>query len=131
MTKQYYNPLIHDSILTEMNKKWRRTDQEIADEMGFDKTTIGTHRKRLGLPTNIRPRLPQHPTEKDSVAATPDKPNPVRVAGRWLGNRLVEKPSGFWLDGRPASLDAVMRAANAVLKSQGVEQCVNKPEWRV
>jgi len=127
----HYNPLIHDPILTEMNRKWRRTDQEIADEMGFDKTTIGVHRKRLGLPTNVRPRPIQHPTEKDSAVAPPDKPNPVKVAGRWLGNRLIEKPSGFWLDGSPASLDAVMRAANTVLKGQGVEQCKNKPEWQV
>jgi hypothetical protein len=125
-----YIPETHDTILTEMNTKWRRTDQEIGEEMGFDKQTIHHHRIRLGLPTNIRPRPVQHPTEKDAIGAPPDKPNPVKVAERWLGKRLVEKPSGFWLDGRPASLDNVMRATNTVLKGQDIEQ-VGVDRWKV
>jgi hypothetical protein len=35
MTRRQYDPATHDPILTELNTKWRRTDQEIADEMGF------------------------------------------------------------------------------------------------
>jgi hypothetical protein len=129
MTKRFYIPETHDPILTELNTKCRRTDGEIADEMGFDKKTIWTHRQRLRLPTNIRPRPVQMPTEKD-FTPPPDKPNPVTVASRWLGSRLVEKPSGFWLDGRPVSLDTLMRATNEVLKGYGMPQ-VGVEKWWV
>ncbi len=129
MTHRYI-PATHDPILTEMNQTWRRTDREIADEMGFDLTTITRNRMRLGLPTNSRPRPLPHPAEQLSTPLPPEKPNPVAVAARCLGPRLVEKRSGFWLDGRPASLDTVIRAANAVLKRNGLEQ-VGILRWRV
>ena len=97
--------------------------------MGFDLHTVSLNRLRLGLPKNTRTRPIQHPTERD-YAPPKDKPNPVAVAFHWLGMRLVEKPSGFWLDGRPASLDTVMRETNAVLKREGVDQ-IGVEKWRV
>lgn len=124
-----YLPETHDPILKEMNTKWRRTDQEIADEMGFDKSTIGEQRRRLGLPINSRPKGIQSPTEKSGY--TPTEPvNPVKVAQRWLGNRLTEKQGAFWLDSRPANLDAVMRETNRMLMANGIEQ-VGIDRWRV
>jgi hypothetical protein len=114
-----------------MNQKWRRTDGEIADAMGFDLSTIRNHRARLGLPTNVRPRKATNMGMERAAPAPKDRPNPVETALRVLGSRLVEKPeSGFWLDGQPASTDAVMRAANEVLKRNGLEQ-VGVDRWRV
>lgn len=129
MNKRHYIRETHDPILTEMNQKWRRTDDEIADEMGFDRDTITSHRNRLGLPRYSRPRPVPMPSEKDSMLP-PDRPNPVTVAKRWLGSRLVEKPSGFWLDGMPVSTEEVVKAGNRVLKTNGIEQC-GPEKWRV
>lgn len=36
MNGRRYVPEVHDAILTDLNQKWRRTDMEAADEMGFD-----------------------------------------------------------------------------------------------
>jgi hypothetical protein len=130
MTNSRYLPATHDPILTEMNNQWRRTDQEIADEMGFDRDTITTQRVRLGLPRYSRPRPTYGKAERDPPPPK-DAPNPLRVAGLWLGTRLVEKPSGYWLDGVPANLDGIIRAANRLLKEAGVEQLSQNPRWRV
>jgi hypothetical protein len=129
MTKHRYIPETHDPILIEMNQKWRRTDGEIADAMGFDKQTIYKHRLRLGLPINTRPRPVQLPSEKEALPP-PERPNPVTVASRWLGSRLVEKPSGFWLDGLPVNTEEVVKAGNRILKANGLLQ-VGPSHWRV
>jgi hypothetical protein len=112
-----------------MNTKWRRTDGEIADAMGFDRQTIFTHRKRLGLPTNHRPMPAYAPQE----ASRPPKErqNPMKVAQIWLGKRLVEKPSGYFLDGVPVNLTSIMQATNRVLKAAGAEQISTHPLWVV
>ncbi len=128
MTRRY-NPAIHDLTLTELNQKWRRTDQEIGDAMGFDKSTIHDHRVRLGLPTNHRPRSPVPPKE-ESRPAPREKANPLAIAKTWLGKRLVEKPSGYWLDGCPANLIAIMKAANSLMKASGAEQ-LGPRAWHV
>jgi hypothetical protein len=122
-------PETHDAVLTELNEKWRRTDQEIADAMGFSRDTITGHRNRLGLPRYIRPKAPGN-READSRAPK-EKPNPLKVASVWLGKRLVEKPSGYWLDGVPVNLDAIMQATNQILKAEGVEQVTYCERWRV
>jgi hypothetical protein len=131
MSNCRYTPKIHDQILTEMNQKWRRTDQEIADEMGFDRATITTNRNRLGLPRNSRPKLPQFRESKRELLPPKEKPNPLKIASMWLDKRLVEKPSGYWLDDVPVNLDAIMQAANLLMKRAGAEQCCYSEKWRV
>jgi hypothetical protein len=132
MTRREYIPAMHDPILTELNTKWRRTDQEIADEMGFDKCIIGKHRARLNLPLNPRPKFTPHaPKEELRTATAKTKPNPLKVAKQWLDERLVEKPSGYWLDSVPVNLDAIMRATNRIIKSHGGQQCVHSEKWKV
>ena len=126
-----YIPAVHDPILTEMNQKWRRTDQEIADEMGFDKLTIQKYRILLGLPLNTRPRPIQHRDTDRSAAIPKGRQNPLLVAERQLGKRLVEKPSGYWLDGVPVSLDGIMKATNMILKAGGMPQCLHNDRWKV
>lgn len=59
------------------------------------------------------------------------RPSPLHVAAVWLGPRLEERPSGYFLDRVPANLDAIMRATNAVLKANGAEQVLNSENWRV
>ena len=63
--------------------------------------------------------------------APKDKPNPLVIAGLWLGHRLVEKPSGYWLDGLPVNLDTIMRETNRLLKKAGAEQIIGSDRWRV
>lgn len=75
-------------------------------------------------------RPEQSPLERHTYQPKP-KPNPVAVAQSRLGTRLVEKESGFWLDGRPAKLEQVMRETNRLLKAQGIEQIVTSERWRV
>ena len=117
MTRRYI-PATHDPIVTEMNTKWRRTDQEIADEMGFSKDTITPNRVRLGLPMYSRPKMPLAPRQHEP-APPKEKPNPLTVAAYWLGKRLIEKRGTYWLDNAPAGLDAIMRATNEVIKAKG------------
>lgn len=63
-------------------------------------------------------------------APAPGKPNPIAVARGWLGARLVERPvSGYWLDGRPVSLTAIMREANRLIAGEGLEQ-IGPEHWR-
>ena len=131
MTDRRYFPDIHDPILTEMNQKWRRTDGEIADEMGFDLCTITPNRTRLGLPTNIRPRPIKHPTERNAIPAPPEKPNPVSMALRILGARITERNGCYVLDGRlPISSPDMVREANRVRVTMGMEQ-IGPIAWRV
>jgi len=125
-----YHPEIHDPILREMNIKWRRTDQEIADEMGFDKSTIRQHRTRLGLPNNTRPRPVQHPTETHSLSIRPEKPNPVAMAVRTLGARITERNGSYILDGRlPISAKKMVKEANRIREMNGMNP-IGPPEWR-
>lgn len=129
MTHRYV-PELHDPIHTEMNQKWRRTDREVAEEMGFDISTIKVQRARLGLPVNLRPRTNVGWKQEAAAPLPKEKPNPLEVAARVLGARLVVKESGFWLDNQPASMDTVMRAGNAALKRHGLDQ-VGVQRWRV
>jgi hypothetical protein len=129
VTRQTYVPHAHDPILTALNQTRRLTDQEIADEMGFDKQTISKHRVRLGLPAYSRPRPVGRPMER-GLPAPKERPNPVAVALHTLGPRLVERPSGYFLDRVPVSLDTLMKEANRVRARKGLEQ-VGVEKWRV
>ncbi len=58
--------------------------------------------------------------------------SPLTAAQRWLSERLVDRgETGYFLDGRPAGLHAVMRATNRVLKSYGMDQVGKDPGWLV
>ena len=76
------------------------------------------------------PEEPKSPPARQEASPKP-KVNPLALAHHWLKRRLVEKESGFWLDGRPVSLDQVMRETNRVLKANGVEQVGTKGAWLV
>lgn len=66
----------------------------------------------------------------DSDAAAPGRPNPIAVARGWLGARLAERPeSGYWLDGRPVSLTAIMRETNRLIALEGLEP-IGPEHWR-
>lgn len=130
MTRHRYIPELHDKVLTRLCVHWKRTDQQIANEMGFALNTIKLHGERLGLPINERPRGPVLRVEQEPPRPV-ERPNPVAVAVTYLGNRLQERPSGFWLDGRPVSLDTMMRECNRVRVGLGLAQIENNPAWRV
>jgi hypothetical protein len=124
-----YIPETHDPILTEMNEKWRRTDQEIADAMGLHIGTVSYHRSRLGLPRYTRPRPAL--VRQEEPAPAKERANPLRTADLWLGKRLVEKKGMYWLDGVPASLEKIMQATNRLLKAAGAEQIGYNSRWLV
>ena len=67
----------------------------------------------------------------DDLVPPGERSNPVAAAKLWLGKRLVEKPSGYWLDGVPANLTTIMRAFNRLRLASGVEQLETNPLWRV
>ena len=52
------------------------------------------------------------------------------LAGAFYQSRSTSE-SGFWLDGRPVSLDEVMMATNRLLKAARMEQIDRKREWIV
>jgi hypothetical protein len=58
------------------------------------------------------------------------RPNPMAVASYWLGARLIEKPSGYWLDGVPVNLPKIMQETNRALVQAGVDQ-LGPDGWRV
>ena len=85
---------------------------------------------RLGLPSNcLRPPVP-YPVQ-ESPPPPKARPNPIHTARQWLGPRVVERPSGYFLDGVPVNLTAMMREANRMMKEQGAEQLAGNPAWVV
>ena len=82
-------------------------------------------------PPPARPPVePKAPQVRQETSPKP-KVNPVALAHHWLKRRLIEKESGFWLDGNPVSFDDVIRATNRVLKANGREQVGTKETWLV
>jgi hypothetical protein len=130
MIRKPYFPEIHDPILINLNRRRKRSDQEIADEMGFNRNTVWTHRVRLGLTGHTSPRSPDRGPIERAVPAPKERPNPIAVAQHTLGDRLVERPAGFFLDRMPVSMDTMMREANRVRAKLGLEQ-VGVLKWRV
>jgi hypothetical protein len=124
---QRYIPEVHDPIISELVTRWKRTDYQIADEMGFSISTIRTNRIRLGLEATPRPYVT---TWVKEPPAKPEKPNPLSVAIATLGNRLVEKTSGYWLDHRPVNLHAIIREANVERVKKGLKQIPGHSSWQ-
>lgn len=78
------------------------------------------------------PRVAQRlPSEKSDYCPPKGKANPLHTASVWLGRRLVERPSGYFLDRVPVSLDQVMRETNRVLAANGIEQVLHCDRWKV
>lgn len=119
----------HDLVLADMHGRGM-TDLEIGRSLGFDFTTVAKHRERLELPANAKGR----PAATQTETAPPPyrgKPNPIDTARLWLGTRLAERDGGFWLDGLPTRLDAVIRETNRLLKAAGMETLRGSPAWEV
>jgi hypothetical protein len=128
---QNYLPSVHDPELIRLHAK-QFHDYQLADILGFSTQTIRANLRRLGLPSHKLPpaKIKFLNTEK-AVPVPRDRANPLTVARRWLGDRLTETPQGYRLDNVPASLDTIMRAANARLKASGEGRIEYSPRWRV
>jgi hypothetical protein len=57
--------------------------------------------------------------------------NAATEAKALLGKRYQEKNGSMWLDGRPASIGDIMRAANRIQVYCGREQLGKNPLWHV
>lgn len=126
-----YNPDLHDPLLTEMNEKWKRTDQEIGDALGFDKQLITRHRIRIGLTANYRIKINRLPAVPQEPKPPKARDNPLQIARMWLGQRLVEKPgAGYFIDGTPVSLGKMMQETYRVMMKSGVQPEIANPSWR-
>lgn len=88
---------------------------------------VGKARRRLGLAPNQR---------SATIAAQPAstlpkaRPDPLTFARDILKGRLTERAGSFWLDGSPARLDDVMRAANREAIAGGKEPILASEQWR-
>jgi hypothetical protein len=68
------------------------------------------------------------PKERDDRGYT-SRQNPIQVAKWILSTRLEERPAGYFLDGRPAKLNLIMRETNRVRVASGMEQIDTNPAW--
>lgn len=127
MRPSVYIPELHDPIVGELHARWKLNRYEIAERLGLPADVVRDRMKRLGFKPHPR-QVPQYTWQADPKPPR-NKPNPLAVAKAWLRGRFVEKPSGFWLDGRPVSLTTLMREANALIRRAGAEQ-VGPEEWR-
>jgi hypothetical protein len=118
---------IHDPILRDLHSLGL-SDTQIRDRMlimghGFSIATVASHRALLKLPGNLRKGWePPPPAEA---------PNPIYMAQMTLGSRLVEKSTGYYLDGVPTCLDHFMQAANRARANNGLTQIPGSPKWRI
>lgn len=78
--------------------------------------------KKLAEQLQQQPRQPEPPPPKG-------RPDPIGFARFWLGERLEERGGAFYLDGRPAKLDQVMRAANDLARRHGKDMLTPNPAW--
>lgn len=65
------------------------------------------------------------------VAPVKPEQTPMVTAINLLGARLVEKPSGYFLDGVPANLNQIMMETNRILVENGQPQFKGNPAWVV
>lgn len=73
----------------------------------------------------------KHHAEAASYTPPKGKQNPLKVAEHWLGRRLEERATGYFLDRVPASLDTIVREMNRVLVANGLEQVTASDKWLV
>ena len=121
-----WNNAVHDAVLKLLHSQ-QFSDYVIADWMSLSTGSVRHHLRRLGLQSN---KMQREPSRHEQAAPPPqERPNPLAVAHTWLGRRLVEKPSGYWMDGRPVSLDTIMKTTNRILKLNRREQ-IGPQKWR-
>lgn len=129
MTNRRYLPETFDPIVLDLHCQWQLTPFDIAQRLGFSIDTVKTQMRRLGLTPHRRVTQPGKPM-KDPLPPK-GKPNPLAIARLWLGTRLVEKPSGYWLDSVPVGLTGIMQATNRLMKKEGAEQIAYSADWLV
>lgn len=82
-------------------------------------------------PDRSIPKPARQPAERHDYTP-PEVASPLTVAQRWLGARLQDRGDrGYYLDGQPVKLHAIMRATNRVLKSCGMDQVGRDAGWLV
>lgn len=115
-------------------RAWKKgaTDAAILTQMvemrlPVSRADVIAARKRLGLRQRVLP-----PTPDQSPPPPKERPNPRLEATIWLGKRLVERPDGYHLDGRPINFyPDVVREINRRRKLAGVPQLDADPSWVV
>lgn len=127
----HYNPELHDPIVIRLHKHGHIVNEiyRLLIDMGIPviMQDVSSAMKRLGLKKHVRPtpmtKLGQEPPPPK------DRPNPLFNAKAWLGDRLVEKTGGYWLDGRPVSTTQMIREYNRLRVVSGLIQVLDNPQW--
>jgi hypothetical protein len=73
----------------------------------------------------------KQPPKRRSKPAPATLNDPLAIVKWALNGRFEEKRGGYFLDGRPCSLDTLFREGNTCLKRWGLAQVGRKPEWLV
>jgi hypothetical protein len=120
---------VHDPILHDLITKWKLTDYEAAERMNFSAQTIKLYREKMGLKANRKGPPPSFYTEQNRLPP-PERPNPIALAVAHFGARLVEKPSGYWLDGTPVNSHTLMKRYNQARLGMGQEPIAGPESWR-
>jgi hypothetical protein len=92
------------------------TREGIAEYFNVSIATVRRWIKEMDVPRptrRTRPKRPKHLTTSGGIIAKPgDGYNSLERAKMILGGRLIEKPGyGYYLDGRPAHIDDILKAA--------------------
>lgn len=126
-----YDPPKHDTALIRLHKEghtmndiWRILN---IMEIRASKEDVSWAMRRLGLKSNIkvvhaRPDINDRPLPKN-------KENPIALARHALGQRIIEKPSGYWMDNRPVSVTEIMKEYNRLRIAIGQQQITCNPQW--
>ena len=115
------------------------TDAQIGKLMGFTSTTIGEHRRAMGLRYNSPIQRAAYDRKASHKAKEPDerllsmKPDTslldkARIA---LHPRVKIIKGQIWLDDLPSTLNHVMQAWNYERARMGFKQFTNNPAWEV
>lgn len=124
----WWNREIHDEELKRLHAK-KFSEFAISEIMEFSPDTVRANLRRLGL-GKYKVKPVREVAQEIPPSPPKEKPNPLALARIWLGRRLVEKPSGYWLDGLPVGLAKIMVETNRLLKASGCEM-IGPEKWRV
>ncbi len=120
--------VVHKSGLERVAELFNQglSDDQIVEKTGYKKQTVCDYRSKLGLVREIQYKLPKSLEPK----FVPEPKPLMEMAKDALIGHLVEKPTGYYLNGRPVKLPEIILAANRNLRAWGLSQ-IGPAQWRV
>lgn len=131
-----------DDEIRAMHRKCNGNISVMEKELGFKQGQLYYHCKNMGLiagghkyrvlKISEQPETPQPPPPPPKKIDL-NEGGTFSIAKKALNERLVERRSGYFLDGQPVLLDQIMRAANRVRISADppLQQITHCERWRI